>query len=276
MKRFVVLTILGLSQTTSVFAQSDIWQSWPMGEKFLVTGSAFFPRLDTKVRVDASDGSPGTVIDFEQSLGMSDTETLPIIRFDWRFAKKHSLHGGYFSLKRSGSSVSATQIIIGDIVFDVDLPISSFFDIDVTHAGYSYSLLFDERKELSLSVGLSVQDVTFGIQGNGGQGLIEFDSGITAPLPAFGIKGGYVLTDKWVIRAGVGVFSFKFALSDETELTGELVTAEASIEHQTFENVRFGLSYLFFDINTAYGNSSGFNSLEYNYHGPALTIGGNF
>ena len=276
MKLVVVLSILGLSHATSVFAQTDDWQSWPMGEKYLLTLDAYFPTLDTRVRVDASDNTPGTTIDFEQNLGMSDTETLPIVTFSWRFAKKHRLDLGYFSLDRSGSSVTDTQIRFGDIVIDADLPISSFFDVDVTYVSYSYSLIFDERKELSLSAGLSVQDFAFGIQGNAGQGLIEAESGLTAPLPTFGINGAYALTDKWFIRAGAGVFSFDLALTDESGLTGEIISATASINHQTFKNVRFGLSYLFFDIDTSWGNFAGFNSLQYSYQGPALSIGGNF
>lgn len=276
MKSFVFFLIFGLSHATSVFAQTDDWQSWPMGEKFLVTVDAFFPTIDTKVTVNATNGTPGTTVDFEQNLGLPETETLPSLTAHWRFAKKHRLQLGYFALKRSGSSVTATQISIGDTVFEVNLPISSFFDVEVTHASYSYSLLFDERKELSLIAGLSVQDVTFGIQGNASQGIIEFDSGITAPLPAFGLAFGYAFTDKWFFRGGVGVFSFAFAVADEDELRGEIVNATASINHQTFKNVRFGLTYMLFEIDAGYGNSAGFNSINYNYHGPALTVGGNF
>ena len=274
--RISLLIAVCLISSSAAAQSSDDWQDWLMGRRFEISGDAFFPSLDTKVRVDATDGTPGTVIDFEQNLGMSDTETLPVLSFDWRFAKKHRLNVGYFSLKRSGSTVTITQIRFGDTVFDVNLPISSFFDIDVTSLAYSYSLLFDERKELAISVGLSVQDASFGIIGNAGQGLIQAASGITAPLPAFGLSGGYVFTDKLFLRAGVGVFAFKLALSDEDELQGEIVNAMVGIYHQTFENVRFGLSYRLSDINAGFGNATGFNSLEYRYQGPALGVTGSF
>ncbi len=35
----------------------------------------------------------------------------------------------------------------------------------------------------------------FGLIGTGGLGLIEEESGLTAPLPAFGISGGYAFTE---------------------------------------------------------------------------------
>ena len=266
----ILISPLAVAQT------SDEWQSWPMGARFSITVAAYFPSLDTKVRVNASDGTTGTAIDFEQNLGMQDTETLPTVGFGWRFAKKHRLDLGYFSLKRSGSAVTTTQIRFGDTVFDIDLPVSSFFDVDATYILYSYSLLFDEKKELAVSAGLSVQDFKFGIQGNPGQGIIEGESGLTAPLPAIGISGGYMFTDRLFLRANLGVFSFDIALSDEIELRGEIVNAMLGLYHQTFENVRFGISYDYFKVNADFGNATGFNSIDYNYYGPALIVTANF
>lgn len=255
---------------------SDEWQSWPMGDRFTITAAAFFPSLDTKVRVDATDGTTGTNIDFEQNLGLQDTETLPTVVFDWRFAKKHRLGLGYFSLKRSGSAVTVTQIRFDDTVFDIDLPVSSFFDVDVTFISYSYSLLFDEKKELAVSAGLSVQDFAFGIQGNTGQGIIEGDSGLTAPLPAIGISAGYVFTDRLFFRAHLGVFSVDLALSDEKELRGEVVNAMLGLHHQTFESIQFGIAYSYFNVNADFGNAAGFNSIDYEYYGPSLSVSANF
>lgn len=60
---------------------NEAWKSWPMGDRFAINVEAFFPNIDTVVRLDASDGSSGTTIDFEQSLGMSDTKTLLALGF---------------------------------------------------------------------------------------------------------------------------------------------------------------------------------------------------
>ena len=112
--------------------------------------------------MDASDESPGTMIDFEQNLGMSDTESLPGLRLSWRFAKKHQLRLDTFNLDRSGSAITVMDISFGDETFTANLPISSFFDMKVSSFTYGYSFIFDERKELAFSIGLSVQDLSFG------------------------------------------------------------------------------------------------------------------
>ena len=272
MKRlFASSTILLLS--AAALAQSgDEWRDWPLGDPFTISLEAFFPNIDTTVRLDASDGTVGTTIDFEQNLNMSDTETLPALGFTWRFAKKHRLVFDYFDLSRSGSAISTSEIRFGDQVFQADLPISSYFDSRVTNVGYSYSLIFDEKKELALTAGLSIQDIQFGLTGTGNVGIVEEVSGLTAPLPAFGISGGYAFTEKWIGRAALGLFSFDLAVSDETDISGEIVNAMIAIHHKTFENVQFGLQYSFFDVSVKFEDSRRINSINYEYHGPILSF----
>ncbi len=193
-KLLFVLTSALLISGTALAQTDDEWLSWPMGDRFTISAQAFFPKIDTKVRVDASNGAPGTTIDFEQNLNLSDSETLPALGFAWRFAKKHQLIASVFDLSRSGSAITTTEIRFGDETFQIDLPIASFFDVRVTSVGYAYSFIFDEKKELALSAGLSVQDIKFGLVGTTNLGLIEEESGLTVKtvmLIAYNAKLNY-------------------------------------------------------------------------------------
>jgi len=182
---FSVMIAILLPFNSAIAQTENDWQSWPLANHFTIDVNAMFPNLDTRVRVDASDTSLGTTIDFEQNLGMPDTEALPMIGFNWRYAKKHQLNLAAFKLDRSGSAITPTNISIGDETFPVDLPIASFLDMSVFNLRYSYSLVFDEKKELAIGAGLSVQDISFGLLGDGPLGIIEFASGITAPPTNF-------------------------------------------------------------------------------------------
>jgi hypothetical protein len=273
MKAAFIVAIAFLSLSSNAIAQNENdWQSWPLADRFTITLVAFFPNLDTKVRLDASDQSPGTTIDFEQNLGMSDTETLPGLGLGWRFAKKHKLELETFKLDRSGSTITTSEIRFGDEVFTIDLPVSSFFDMDITSFSYSYSLIFDERKEIAFGVGLSVQDLSFGLIGNISPGLIEVNSGITAPLPTFNLNGSYAFTDKWIGKIGFGFLSFDLALTGEDQLSGEIFNGNALIQHNTFENVHFGLSYSYFDVRVDWLQNRLLTSVGYIYQGPALFV----
>lgn len=268
------LFFLFLSGTA--IAQESDWETWPLADNVTLVVDAFFPNLDTKVRLDATDGSPGTTIDFEQNLGMNDTEALAGGGIAWRFSKRHKVKLERFQLNRSGSAIAATDIRFGDEVFTINLPISSFFDMRVTGVNYSYSLIFDEKKEFTVGLGLSVQDFEFGIRGNGNTGLISAQSGITAPVPTLDLRGAYAFTDKWIGRAGLGVFSFAITLESEDNLSGDVLNAFAAIEHKTFENVHFGLSYAYFDVGVDFDSESRLTSMGYQYNGPMISVIGAF
>ena len=277
MKAAISVLIAILLPFNAAIAQTENeWQSWPLANHFTIDVGAMFPKLDTRVNVDASDTSPGTTIIFEQNLGMSDTETLPVIGFNWRFAKKHQLNLAAFKLDRSGSAITPTNISIGDETFPVDLPISSFFDMSVINLKYSYSLVFDEKKELALGVGLSIQDISFGLLGNEDLGIIQFESGVTAPVPTFDLLGRYAFTDKWIGQLGIGVFSFDLSISDEEELSGDVLNVYASIQHKTFEHVYFGLSYNYIEVEVDWSENSLASSIGYEYRGPMLTVTAEF
>jgi hypothetical protein len=269
---FTLIAIISSLATPAVAQDDNDWQSWPLVDRFTIELYGMFPSLDTRVQVDAADGSPGTTIIFEQNLGMSDTETLPALGLNWRFAKKHKLGLNALRLDRSGSSITTSEIRIGDEVFTVDLPIASFFDMQIISFDYSYSLILDEKKELALGIGLSIQDLSFGLVGNGGLGVIETDSGITAPIPTFGLKGGYAFTDKWVGKIGFGYLSFDLALDSEKQLSGDVLNGYASIQHKTFERVHFGLSYQYFDVRVNWSENGLYTSVGYQYQGPMLAV----
>lgn len=267
---------LACLSSNAMAQQSDDWRKYPLGGTVSVTAEAFFPRLNTRVRLDSTSGVLGTVIDFEQNLGMSETESLPALGISWRFAKKHRLLFEYFALRRSGSAITTAEIRFGDSVFQVNLPIASFIDVDVYSFGYSYSPIFDRKKELTLSAGLNVQDIRTGLKSTGDLGIIEEDSGITAPLPAFGIGGGYAFTDKLIGRASFGLFSFDLGLSDAEQLSGAITTVNAGVEYRAFEHVGFGVRYSYFDLSVDFENAVRLTSIDYSYHGPSIAVIGRF
>jgi len=108
--------------------------------------------------------------------------------------------------------------------------------------------LFDEKREFAISAGLTLMDIRFGIFGNGSQGVIEADTDLTAPLPAIGLTGGYAFTENLYVKADAGFFLFDLAVSDETDLRGNVATASAGVYHNTFKHVRFGLTFNYYDV----------------------------
>ncbi len=253
------------------------WRSWPMGERFGVNVGGFFAKLDTKVRLDGSGGALGTEIDFEQDLGLDDTKTRIMAGGYWRFFKKNRLDFGYFNLDRSGDSTSTVNIRFGDRIFQADLPLHVFLDIEVFNLGYSYSILFDEKKELAFGFALSFQDIAIGLQGTGVlAGLdVSESSSVLAPLPTFTGRFAYAITPKWTVDTSIGYFTIEVD-SGGDELSGDVIAANAGVKWQLLKHFHLGLLYQWFRVDVNTKDEAKQLTIEYKYKGPVLYLGTSF
>jgi len=247
-----------------------------MGERVGVNLGSFFANLNTKVRLDASDGSLGTGIDFEQDLGLDDTLIRIMAEGYWRFFKKHRLDFSYFDLDRSGDGSSTVEIRFGDEIFQSSLPLQAFLDIEIFNFGYSYSILFDEKKELALGLALSFQDITVALQGTGAPGLGVSDSeSVLAPLPTFTGRFAYAITPKWVVNTSIGYFTIELD-SGGDELSGDVIAVNAGVKWQLLKHFDLGLLYQYFRVDVNTKGEARQLTIDYEYKGPVLYVGWSF
>ena len=267
------VAILALTGPGEAYAEEDAaWRDDPLGYRFVLGVGLYGPRLDTIVRRDSSSGILGTVIDFESTLGMDDKDLLPLVFAYYRVAKKHRISFQYFRLERRGDSVAEGAIRFGDEVFPANLPLSSYFNVDVYTLGYSYSFIHDEKKELAISVGVQIQDIEVGIAGNLGPGLLRSESDVMAPLPTFGGSFDYAISDKWIFTSLIGVFGIEIDFGDESKFSGKILQINTGIKYKAFNNVGFALQYNYFYVDVDVKDSDWVGLLNYEYRGPVLAV----
>ncbi len=252
--------------------EDDGWREDPLGSRFALGVGLYGPSLDTKVRRDSSNGILGTLIDFESTLGMDDSDRLPLVLGYYRVAKKHRIGFEYFRLNRNGAATSGGAIRFGDLTFPSGLPLSSYFDVDVYSVSYSYSLIHDKKKELAFSVGVQFQDIELGIAGNLAPGLIESESNVFAPLPTFGGSFDYAISDKWIFTSLIGVFGIELDLGEESRFAGEIMQINAGVTYKAFDNVGFALQYNYFRVDVDVNDPDWMGVLKYEYRGPVLSV----
>ena len=263
-----MLLLIGASESSA--EERPAWRDDPLGNRFVLGVGAFLPRLDTNVRVDGSGGQVGTRIDFESTLGMDDNDALPLALGYYRIARNHRINFQYFRLDRDGSAVSDAPIRFGDTVFPANLPLSSFFNVDVYSLGYAYSVIHDDKKELAFNVGLQLQDIETGIAGDVDQVIIAEDADVVAPLPTFGGSFDYAFNDKWLFTSLLGVFAIEFEYGDGSEFEGEILQVNAGFGYKAFKNVGFVLTYNYFRVDVDVDDNDWVGRLKYEYHGPVL------
>ena len=275
--RLIISLAVLLIAVGPAYAQGDPeWRSWPMGERVAVKVGTFFANLETEVRLDATDGTFGTGISFEQDLGLDDTDTRVLVGAYWRFAKKHRLDFDYFNLDRSGDGSSTVNIKFGDQTFQADLPLQAFLDVGIFNLGYSYSILFDEKKELAFGLALSFQDFTVGIQGTAsGQPLVSESESVLAPLPTFTGRFSYAITPKWIVNTSIGYFTIELD-SGGDELSGDVIAVNAGVKWQLLKHFHLGLLYQYFRVDVNTKKEVRTTDLLYTYDGPVLYLGTSF
>ena len=274
----IIPLTLGLISVGPAYAQGDPeWRSWPLGERVGVNVGAFYANLETTVRLDGTGGLLGTSISFEQDLGLDDTKTRPMMEAHWRFFKKHTLGISYFDLDRSGDSSTTINIRIGDQTFQANLPLQAFLDIEVFNLGYSYSILFDEKKELAIGFALSFQDIAVGMQGTVAGVPLEVSEGesFLAPLPTFTGRFSYAFTPKWILRVAVGYFTIEGDFG-ETRLDGSIIAGNTSIDWRAFKHFNVGLGYNWFDVDVKTEKEVRLLDIKYQYKDPTLFVGTKF
>ncbi len=170
------------------------WRNWPLGQKLNLNVSAYRPKVHTSIAVGAGYAGNSIVgtLDFEENLGLEERKSVLLAGLSWRFAKRHSLGLDYFSLDRSTVAAPTVKFSIRlndgrtvDFGGGAGLPeAETYVDIAVFDFGYEYSLIFDERKNWTVGIGLSWQEIDIGI-GNPADFSQFANTDLSAPLPTF-------------------------------------------------------------------------------------------
>lgn len=277
LRKTILISAIGF---LPIAVQGADWEEWPTADRWSIGAGYFVPNLDTVIVVTDADGNLGTGISFEKNLGLDDSQATGLFSVDWRFFKRHGLSYRYFDLARSATANSTVSIGVGDEVFDVSLPIQSYFDITTHEVSYSYSLIFDQKKELFVGLGISMQDLALGIQGTQSSPFPGEDLRTTlestAPLPTLNIGFDYAFSDKWLFQSRLGWLAVELDLGTDEDLSGEIINATAGIMWRAFENVGFFAKYQLFDVNVDYVDADVRFAIDYDYYGPVLGVSANF
>ena len=252
--------------------EAQPWRGWPLGERWSLSIGAFFAQLDTSVSAASASDPLGATIKFERDLGLDDSIARPVLSVGWRFAKRHKLRLKYFDLDRSGNTISNVNIRFGDADIEVGLPVESFFDVKVLEGFYTYSLVFTEKVDLSLGLGLSLQDMDFGIRAEDGQ-IIESESvSLTAPLPTLHAIFSYAFSERWMARVDVGWLAVEADVSDSSDFAGDIWNSSAGLRFKAWGNLAVDMSWAYFDIDVDYNKRDLRGKIDYDYHGPLVAL----
>ena len=221
--------------TGVALAQEPIADHAALRDRFYFALGAFFPRTTTSAELESRSGV-GANIDFENTLGMKESKTVPMAMARWRTGNRWRIEAEYFQMNRTGEKTVDRTINWGDQTFPVNSTVSSKFDFSDLRLSAGYSFFRTKDKEVGVGVGLHVAAYAATLSGifNGAPIASETEK-VTAPLPVLSFYGQFALTDRWAVAGRMDRFALKY-----DKFSGNLTGIGLDVMYQPFKNVGFG------------------------------------
>lgn len=259
---FMLACLLALPAHAVDAADADKtgWNAW---------ARAFYATSNSAVQFDSQTlGVSGSLVDFEDDLGVDERKALPMLGVQWRFADRHEVGLAYFELRRSGRRIIEAEIRWDDVVFPVSADLSSFFDTKVARVAYRYALAAGDRTEFWIGGGLHITEMSAGLSETtiGGSSVSSSN-----PLPMLTGAFTYGIAPEWT----VSVLGEWFGIEID-DLSGQLWHADLALNWQTWQNVGLSLGYNYFTLDFGLGDADFRGLFDYSYQGPFLGLNVSF
>jgi hypothetical protein len=242
-------------------------------ERFKLTAGFFAPVNNTNIRVDGNNGNYGTDIDFENDLGFNKHTSTFLGDFQWRSSSRSRFDFSYYRLDRSSSATLQKTINFGNYTYNLGAQVDAYFNSNIYRISYGYAILSKPTYEAGLLIGAHV--VKFGIgldaTGNNVSGSVQSNVGLTAPLPDFGLWGGWTMGKRWAVNAEVDYLGITI-----DNIQGRIIAYNAAVTYKPLKSLSFAAGYtgLNFKLDTDREKLNG--HLRWGYNGPSITASFSF
>ena len=195
-------------------------------------------RFDTNVKFTEKSTGRHVFIDMEGTLGMPETDTVPILYGYWRINTNHGIGFSYYQIQRETTLLDIDENL-GDLTITGDIKMldeSRFY-----YVSYNYTVFHDNRSYVFLALGVNAIDLRYRVDA---EGTIDFDrtpnvSGRysqevdqIAPMPLIGVDAWFALTPRWA-------FGTKLALigGSYQEITAKILEIKIRAKYAFNKNV---------------------------------------
>ena len=208
----------------------------PLFDKFNFSLQGSWIGLKTEIGLDSETLGTGTTLNFEDDLGLSSSEAIPSLAFEWQIARKHRLGVRWQDISRDSSAQALTEIQWGDEIIPIDAGITLTFDITQYFIDYTYYPWVKEKWAVGFGLGIRWLDLKAQLQweeetiGEGGDSIDQ-----AAPLPYIYFEYRRMFSDHWRFIAGLGWLDLSI-----DNFSGGNYVGRASIEYLVGKRWSFG------------------------------------
>lgn len=243
-----------------------------LGDAFYIAVGTFIVDTDTTLRLDGDAGEQGIPIDWERNFGDGDVNRFRLDAF-WRFADRHKLRALVFSSSRRASRTFDQNIEWGGDTFQANATVDGKIKFSIYELAYEYAFVRGENYELAASAGVHYLDYEATLQANaaatgtGGtaDGRIERSGSVGAPLPVFGLRGTWLLSETFSIDVSGQYFSLSYGDYD-----GNIQNYRALLNWQPKSWLGIGVGYDRFAVDLDVDSNNFNGTMDWSYQGPMI------
>lgn len=208
----------------------------PITDRFHLRGSYFAPSVETDLRLDARDGTPGTPLTAEGDLGLDDRADQGRLELMIRMRERGRMRVDYFKLDRYAQRLLERTIDFGDETFLAGEQVATSIDWRMLGFTYTYSALRLDRVELGIGLGIHLLEAE--ARGEVRARQQREEAAGAGAFPTGALDFAWRISRRFSLTARGQYFS-----TSVEEFDGTLAEYHADVQYRWKPNFAIGLGY---------------------------------
>jgi hypothetical protein len=267
---FIVGSLLA---STSSLGQASAEVHPYLTHRFAVDLGVFFPDRKLRMSAQGSTGAnPGTLVDFNQELGLSESDQTFSLDFGWRFGERWSLLGQYFDSSGGSSWQLEEDIEWEDAIFEQGSGISVGSDFTLTRFFFGRRFGDSVRTEYGIGGGFHWLRIGAHLQGTAivnGEVIADHvqAESVEGPLPNVGVFYKYSFTPNLAFRGRLDWLD-----ADVGRYDGRMTNMSFGLNYRFAEYFGVGVSYNHFELDVKIDHSDWRGRVDLIYEGAFVYV----
>lgn len=239
--------------------------------RFSITGGASASSFETNARIDPDEGAgEGTLVSFEDDLGLDDSLTVQRFGLQWRPFARHELAASHFSTSREGLEQIDREIVFRDETYRVNALVGTEFDLDYWSATYTYWARRAPRSGIGISLGVATlsMDASVSAQQPGVTVTVTQTAETEVPVALAGLQARVAFLERLHGEAAISTLP-QVTIGD---YTGDALTGSARIEYRPLDWLGIGAAYHYFRLDVDVEQIDLGGSLDMTIRGPEVYV----
>jgi len=258
----------------TVFAQDYDYHP-ALSDNFILSVGAFKSDSAFTIGAEGSESDEeGNDIDFGDSVGVDESNTLLNAQLRWKFGKnrKWSLWGQYFSNNATGDATLKKDVKFQGVTFREGTFVEAGVKVTIYRAFLGRSFVKNEQHDFGVGAGIHNLDISSFIGGevlidDETTGYLREDASGSQILPNIGAWYNFSPAKRWIVHGRVDWISANIGDYD-----GTMWNFNAGVGIQAWQHVGFDLSYQYFNIDLIVDKTTWQGRVDMRYSGPVVAM----